>query len=153
MTDRGYALAMTTGLAVLFCIDRTLKWWATHALVTGKFLIGRSVGMVLAYNEGIAYGMRLPRLLLMIIVGGIIVSCVFFIIRAFYRRARQQMMALGLIVAGAFSNLLDRLQHGYVIDYATVTGWPIFNIADVMIAAGAVWLIVLAVGRRPKRAL
>jgi signal peptidase II len=45
-----------------------------------------------------------------------------------------------LIITGAFSNLLDRLFYGGVIDFIVVWfgdwSWPAFNIADAAILLG-----------------
>jgi signal peptidase II len=53
-----------------------------------------------------------------------------------------------LIVAGALGNLVDRFRYGYVIDfiewYYKTFSWPIFNIADSCIVAGAVLLILFS---------
>ena len=59
-----------------------------------------------------------------------------------------------LIMAGAFGNLIDRLQQGYVVDFVHVHwhGWyyPAFNVADSAITIGAVLLIYDAI-RPPKK--
>ena len=61
-----------------------------------------------------------------------------------------------LILGGAIGNLIDRLWHGFVIDFADfhVGGWhwPAFNIADSGICVGAGLLILdsLLAGRRSK---
>ena len=46
--------------------------------------------------------------------------------------------AFGLIIAGAFSNLLDRFFYGAVIDYWQMRNFNIFNLADIMIVAGLI---------------
>ena len=60
--------------------------------------------------------------------------------------------ALALIMGGAIGNLWDRLQYGYVIDFIEVYydkwSWPVFNMADSAITAGALMLIIDAF-RRP----
>jgi signal peptidase II len=33
-------------------------------------------------------------------------------------------------------NLLDRLVHGYVVDFVDIGFWPIFNLADLSIVSG-----------------
>jgi lipoprotein signal peptidase len=48
---------------------------------------------------------------------------------------------LALVAGGAAGNLLDRAVRGYVVDFIHVHGWPIFNVADVAIAAGAILLL------------
>jgi len=40
-------------------------------------------------------------------------------------------------LAGAFGNLVDRIIHGAVVDFVAIGRWPVFNIADVAILAGA----------------
>jgi signal peptidase II len=61
-------------------------------------------------------------------------------------------VALMLVLGGALGNLLDRLIHGYVIDFIDVYygawHWPAFNVADSAITVGAVLLVVDAL--RPK---
>ena len=64
------------------------------------------------------------------------------------RRHGQQTLfatALTLILGGAVGNVIDRLLHGYVVDFIQVhwAGWyfPSFNIADSTISVGAVLLI------------
>ena len=54
--------------------------------------------------------------------------------------------ALALILGGAVGNVVDRLLHGYVVDFIQVHagGWyfPSFNVADSAITVGAVLLIL-----------
>jgi signal peptidase II len=69
---------------------------------------------------------------------------------AWWRRRRASMIeqaAYALLVAGAFGNAFDRIQRGYVIDFIEIHRWPIFNVADVAIVAGAVLLAIVALSR------
>lgn len=54
--------------------------------------------------------------------------------------------SLALVVGGAVGNLIDRLQHGYVVDFISVhwEGWffPAFNVADSAITVGAIMLLL-----------
>lgn len=62
--------------------------------------------------------------------------------------ARQTWLAaaLSLILGGAIGNVIDRIYHGYVIDfiqwYYKSYYWPAFNIADAAITVGAAILII-----------
>ena len=49
-------------------------------------------------------------------------------------------ISLGLPLGGAMGNLLDRLMHGYVVDFVDIGFWPIFNIADLSIVLGVIFL-------------
>ncbi|MBT3512521.1 MAG: signal peptidase II, partial [Nitrosomonadales bacterium] len=53
---------------------------------------------------------------------------------------------LTLILGGAIGNLIDRLLHGYVIDFISlhmdnIFYWPAFNVADSSITIGAAFII------------
>ncbi len=54
--------------------------------------------------------------------------------------------ALALILGGAVGNVIDRMLHGYVVDFIQVhyrgTAFPSFNVADSAISIGAVLLIL-----------
>jgi signal peptidase II len=63
--------------------------------------------------------------------------------------SKQQIIlpvAFCFIVGGALGNALDRLLHGYVIDFLVLYYqdwyWPAFNVADSAICLGAILLIV-----------
>ena len=55
-------------------------------------------------------------------------------------------LALALILGGAVGNVIDRLLHGYVVDFIQVhygnAYFPSFNVADSAITLGAVVLIL-----------
>ena len=59
--------------------------------------------------------------------------------------------ALTLILGGALGNVIDRLLHGYVVDFLDFhwAGWhfPAFNVADAAISVGAALLILDEVRR------
>jgi signal peptidase II len=69
--------------------------------------------------------------------------------------SRAQSIALSLVLAGGVGNLIDRiLNEGRVVDFMNMgigslrTG--IFNVADVAITVGGLWLLVDAIGRSQK---
>ncbi|MDR8524729.1 MULTISPECIES: signal peptidase II [Shewanella] len=55
-------------------------------------------------------------------------------------------LAYTLVIGGALGNLIDRLQHGYVVDflhfYWNDSHFPAFNIADSAICVGAALIIL-----------
>ena len=46
-----------------------------------------------------------------------------------------------LIIAGSIGNLIDRFFRGYVVDFISILKFPIFNIADISITIGIVFLV------------
>lgn len=51
--------------------------------------------------------------------------------------------------AGALGNVVDRVTHGYVVDFIHVKRWPVFNVADVLVVCGLA-LVVLAKHKRAR---
>lgn len=63
---------------------------------------------------------------------------------------RLHLAAMVLIASGAVANLIDRFARGFVVDFMHIRGWPIFNVADVLIVAGiAAWLLASRSGYAP----
>jgi signal peptidase II len=58
-------------------------------------------------------------------------------------------LPFSLVIGGALGNLIDRVQHGHVIDfiqwYYGSFKWPSFNVADAAIVGGAIGLILFGV--------
>jgi signal peptidase II len=58
---------------------------------------------------------------------------------------RRLAIALSLILAGAIGNVIDRIEHGYVVDFIHVhwgsAYFPAFNIADAALTVGAALMI------------
>ena len=42
------------------------------------------------------------------------------------------------MLAGAMSNLVDRLAFGHVVDFIDILPWFIFNVADIAILSGLI---------------
>ncbi len=65
-------------------------------------------------------------------------------------KQRQLSLALGLILGGAIGNLIDRVAHGFVIDFLSfhygAWAFPAFNVADSAICVGAVLLLMDSFG-------
>ena len=75
-----------------------------------------------------------------------------------HRGQRLISVAMALIMGGALGNVIDRIQHGYVVDFLDFH-WPFlapmfhgghfpaFNVADAAITLGAVGLIISEIQR------
>ena len=79
---------------------------------------------------------------------GIALAAVVFIVWMLWSHPGQKLFsfALALILSGAIGNVIDRLLHGYVIDFLDFhyQRWhfPAFNVADSAISVGAACLIL-----------
>lgn len=70
-------------------------------------------------------------------------------------RARDDVIALSLVLGGAIGNIVDRVRFGYVVDYADLHfgDWRpflIFNLADAAITIGVLILLARAILLREK---
>lgn len=126
-----------------FALDRLSKLLVVDQLYLGEHvrLIG-DVGLRHARNSGIAFGMFAETGQL-VVVGSVLVAALlfFFMLRV---DPDDLLTVLGgaLITGGALGNLVDRVQHGYVVDFLHVPRFPTFNVADVAITCGVVCVIL-----------
>ena len=79
---------------------------------------------------------------------GIVVSIVIVFWLRQIKAGEQKTLVLGLalLVGGALGNVIDRIHHGYVVDFIHVhwkdAYFPAFNVADSAITVGAICLII-----------
>lgn len=140
---------INASIALLFIIDRVVKTVAMKFIPTeGWYLIQDVLGLVTVQNEGIAYSIAIPHTALVIGIGVIIM--VLMLVYIVYSRQQKYLLSFAVltIAVGAFSNLIDRMLYGYVVDMIILTTWPVFNIADLMVSAGAIVLIVILVSKK-----
>lgn len=127
-------------------LDQALKalmtaWIGPGAAHHRHDLVGTSIGFHYVENRGAAFGI-LPdqtRLLTVLAIG-----IALFGLAVMWRESRVNSgaaLAIGLIVGGAFGNIVDRLRLGYVVDFIAVGAWPKFNLADSMVTIGVIWLL------------
>jgi signal peptidase II len=127
----------------------------TKVLIVGYYHLGDSTyitsffNVVRAHNSGAAFsflaGASGWQRWFFTLIG---VAAAVFIIWMLRSHAGQRLFsfALACILGGAIGNVVDRLLHGYVVDFVQVhwRGWyfPAFNVADAAITVGAACLIL-----------
>jgi signal peptidase II len=104
-------------------------------------------------NSGIAFGLFASATVLVIALTAVALGWMLW----FFARsgARHPILpaALGLVIGGSLSNLVDRVRLGHVTDFLDFRYWPAFNLADSFIVIGVVILFatLLASDRAPRR--
>ena len=91
-------------------------------------------------NRGAAFGILKNQLPLFIFTALFAVVLISLVISKKKERPLILNISLGLILAGAIGNLIDRLFLGYVVDFIDFRIWPVFNVADSAITIGTVLL-------------
>lgn len=102
--------------------------------------------LTLVFNRGAVFGIMQEHQILFLILP--VLTVVVILILYFKSKEKQGLiLPAGLLVGGTIGNFVDRLRHGYVIDFFDLFyrtwHWPAFNIADACICFG-VLLILLA---------
>jgi len=91
-------------------------------------------------NSGAAFGLFKSQGMLLIIFSMIVLGVILY----YYKKTPEKMIPFtALLFAGALGNLIDRLWHGFVIDFIDFSFWPAFNVADMAITASVIGLIYL----------
>lgn len=145
-----YALYLFLALVVLV-MDQYTKMVAYEGLLGQPAVeILPFFSLVLVFNEGAAFGFLSDAggWQYYLFVGLALVFSLVLLVWI-WRECRHHAWlstALSLVLGGAIGNLLDRVNHGYVVDFLLLHygGWtfPAFNIADVAITIGAIMLIL-----------
>ena len=127
----------------LIAIDQLSKVWAATATVAPIPLIPDVFELRYAENRGIAFSMLqgqrwifVPVSLLMVVVLALM------LLRSPLRKHLVFSLSCTMVLAGAIGNVIDRVVHGYVIDflYFKLIDFPIFNFADCCVVVGAILL-------------
>jgi signal peptidase II len=118
-------------------------------------LLGSWLVLQLQQNTGGVFGVLPGKSYVFVLLSAVALVAVVWMLRTARPEQRLLPVALGLVVAGAIGNLVDRLWFGYVRDfiYVEVIRWPAFNIADtcICVAAGLLAIEILRDWRREKR--
>jgi signal peptidase II len=136
--------------AIILILDQFTK-----VLIVGYYQLGDSTrvtsffNIVRAHNTGAAFSFLHDA-------GGwqrwfftgIGVAAALFIVYMLRKHAGQKLFsfAMACVLGGAIGNVIDRLMHGYVVDFLDFHGWGMhfaaFNLADAAITLGAICLIL-----------
>ena len=96
--------------------------------------------ITIVFNKGAAFGILQKNGIFLIYVSILFILLLFFLIKREKIKSKLFLIACGLIIGGALSNLWDRLFLGYVVDYIDLRIWPVFNLSDSCITVGAGFL-------------
>ncbi|WP_010167502.1 signal peptidase II [Candidatus Epulonipiscium viviparus] len=131
---------------ILIVADQLVKRWAVNTLQGAADIPIIQDVFHFAYveNRGAAFGMFQDRQWFFIIITIIVLGGILFYwpriphtkLGTFYK------ISLTLIISGAIGNLIDRVFLGYVVDmfYFILIDFPVFNIADVCVVTGTIFL-------------
>jgi signal peptidase II len=142
----------TVALAAVFA-DQLTKHIVTRtlALDQSEHVIG-PLSIHHVQNSGIAFGLFSSATAGVTVITGIAVVWMLVFFARSGSRHPVLPAALGLLIGGSVSNLVDRIRLGHVTDFIDVKYWPAFNLADSFIVIGVAILLgaLIAADRTPR---
>lgn len=136
---------------VLIIVDQFIK-----AVVSFKMdvyeaftLIKGFLDINLVHNTGAAFSFLQGGRVIFIIVGILVVILATVYISNSEFVDDKKTLIYGLLLGGIIGNLIDRIIHGYVIDYISFIivnyKFPVFNFADICIVLAVILAIVITI--------
>lgn len=137
--------------------------------------VGSLVRITFVENPGMAFGISWGEAKIVLTLLTVVIAAALWVYLVRLRDAHWTVrLAIGLLLAGATGNLIDRafygvlygegpLMYGHVVDFLQVdipditwfgqvyTHWPVFNVADSCVSVGIVLLLMFG-GRLPESA-
>jgi len=109
--------------------------------------------IVLLYNPGSAFGIKIMDNNQYIIVNSIVLTIFSLLLIRFIKNSQNSILSkyyyysLIFILSGGIGNLIDRFIYGKVVDFISILSFlklPVFNIADLYITIG-ISILILAI--------
>ena len=144
---------------LIFLFDRLSKIYVINLqkeLSGAEIFSSKYLNIRLIWNEGVAFGLlsfdqgNFYNLLTVLII-----LIIFFIVLMILKSSGLQKLALVLILGGALGNVFDRILYKSVPDFIDFHigdfHWFIFNIADIFITIGVIFMVILEILENKKK--
>jgi len=134
-------------ISTIITADQTSKRWALANLNADVPLNGWC-NLSLSANRGVSWGLfnfqsNFAFYILTSIISTVILAFAFYAVIQHLNKVSIYFESF--IIGGAISNVIDRLTHGFVIDFIDahlgIWHWPTFNIADVFVVIGVLGVL------------
>jgi signal peptidase II len=103
-------------------------------------------------NSGIAFGLFASATPVVTLLTALAVGWMLLFFARSGSRHPVLPVALGLLIGGSTSNLIDRIRLGHVTDFLDLRYWPAFNLADSFIVVGVgILFVALLLGETRQR--
>ncbi|OIN96617.1 signal peptidase II [Candidatus Desantisbacteria bacterium CG1_02_38_46] len=92
-------------------------------------------------NQGMAFGLFQKGNLPFILFSAVFIAALVVFSKKFIERFYSK-VGFSLVLAGAVGNFVDRIKHGYIIDFLDFRIWPVFNLSDAALCIGVIFLCI-----------
>jgi signal peptidase II len=149
MSNRNYgAWYHDSSFWTVFFVDLISKRFISTFITKTVVIIPRFLKFGVVYNRGVAWSLFHGNDQLTFVV----LSTVIFAVLCFLAKYTLDLQKEGnevfgetLVLAGGFSNFVDRLRYGGVLDFIHVSfgnyNFPVFNLADIAITFGVIIIL------------
>ena len=133
---------LAIALAALAGDQLTKHIVASHLTLDAERNVAGPLSIHHVQNSGIAFGLFASATPIVTILTGVAVAWMLVFFARSGARHPILPVALGLLIGGSTSNLIDRIRLGHVTDFLDLRYWPAFNLADSFIVIGVGILFV-----------
>jgi signal peptidase II len=134
---------------IVIALDQWTKWLVRTNIEFGTQWLPASLAWLNPYarivnwsNSGAAFGMFQNGNLVFTILAFLVIGAILYYYPQVEADDWTLKLAMGLQLAGAAGNLIDRLMVGKVTDFISIGVFPVFNVADSSITVGVVVLLL-----------
>ena len=150
MRNEGFKNVCFFSIIVLI-IDQAIKFYLSSkmSIYQSIVLVKNFLSITYVHNTGAAFSLFRGNTILLIIVGIVAVIALLVYIFNYTHLKDFNIFTYSLLLGGILGNLVDRILHGYVIDYIglNIFGYhfPIFNFADMCIVISVLLIFLFEV--------
>ena len=138
--------------AIIFLIiDQAIKFYLSGKMVVNQtnILIQNFLNITYVHNTGAAFSLFSGFTWVLILIGVLALAGLIFYLAKTPHITDFEVFIYSLLLGGIAGNLLDRIIHGYVIDYISLNlfgyHFPIFNFADICIVGSMLLIFATAI--------
>ena len=103
-------------------------------------VLGRFFSITYIENPGAAFGIFANQTIFFVLLTFVILVVILLFYRKINAKNPRTGVALAVITGGAIGNLIDRMVKGTVTDMFNFHFWPIFNVADIALVLGLLYV-------------
>lgn len=132
--------------AAVLAADRIIKAWIMANCTPGEIFgeLPFVSDFLYVKNTGAAFSLLSGKTGILSIVS--VLFCIAAVAFWIIKKPEHGLLraAVAMLFAGALGNAIDRIAYGYVVDFISIKwfDFPVFNIADIAIVAGAIAAVV-----------
>ena len=131
-------------VAATVIIDQITKLIATEVLGSGRQIVCIPAVLRWSYveNKGAAFGSLADARWVFLIASSVLIIAIIVYMFRSKNISRLQNISLAFVLGGGIGNMIDRVAHGYVVDFVDfyfISIWKwVFNFADACVCVGGI---------------